>query len=157
MRRMTTDARKVGNAMRPGTFVVDDDADIREILRLLLEDAGYQVSEASDGASALVMLRKMREPHVVLLDQCLPGLTGGSLLQTVAHDATLRSRHAYVLLTANTCTQAQEVVRSVPHMDVAVITKPFDVENLLDTISTVTVRLTGLPATRLGEQPQPLM
>ena len=135
---------------------MDDDADIREILRLLLEDAGYQVSEASDGTRALRMLRKMNEPHVVLLDQCLPGLTGGSLLQTVARDAALRSRHAYVLLTANTCTQAQQVVRNIPHLDVAVITKPFDVDNLLDTISAVTFRLIGLPATLSGEQSQPL-
>lgn len=127
--------------MQPGLFVVDDDAGIRETLRLLLEDSGYQVNEASDGRSALGMLRQMRSPHIVLLDQHLPGLTGDALLKTISGDATLRWRHAYVLLTANTSDQAAHITQSVPDLDIAVVTKPFDVDDLLDTITAATVRL----------------
>ena len=137
-------ARKVDETMQPELFVVDDDAGIRETLRLLLEDAGYQVNEASDGTTALVMLREMKAPHIVLLDQHLPGLSGDVLLKTVAGDAPLWRRHAYVLLTANTSDQAVQVARSIPHMDVAIVTKPFDVDDLLDTITAATARLAGM-------------
>ena len=145
--------------MQPGMFVVDDDADIRETLRLLLEDAGYSVNEASNGENALRMLRGMAEPHIVLLDQYLPGLSGGALLQTVATDAVLRSRHGYVLLTATSSEQARQLAESVPRMDVAIVTKPFDVDDLLETIMAVTVRLagmTGMSGIFPDEQPRPM-
>lgn len=153
VRKAATSARKVGEMIQPGLFVVDDDAGIRDTLRLLLEDAGYQVNEASDGATALGMLREMEAPHVVLLDQHLPGLSGDVLLRTVASDAALRLRHAYVLLTANSSDQACRITQSIPHMDVAVVTKPFDVDDLLDTITAVTGRLSGTAGEYADGQP----
>ena len=142
--------------MQPGMLVVDDDAGIREVLRLLLEDAGYQVREAGDGNIALRMLREMAEPHIVLLDQHLPGLTGSALLQEVARDTALRARHAYVLLTANVSTQARQLVQSMPQLDVAVVTKPFDVDALLETITSITSHIADALAMCSGEKPCPV-
>ena len=56
-------------------LVVDDDADWREFLRLSLEELGYDVDEAPDGASALSSLQRQRY-GVVLLDLNMPGMKG---------------------------------------------------------------------------------
>ena len=57
-------------------LIVDDEAHIRQMMRLTLEAAGYQVQEAADGASGLALFGDGREVAVVLLDQKMPGSTG---------------------------------------------------------------------------------
>ena len=56
-------------------LVADDEAEIRELLRLYLEKDGYQVLEAKDGAMALSLLEK-EEIDLALLDIMMPGLDG---------------------------------------------------------------------------------
>ena len=58
-----------------GVLVVDDHAPVRELVRLVLEGAGYAVREAADGAEALRRVRETR-PGVILLDLTMPGLDG---------------------------------------------------------------------------------
>ncbi len=61
-------------------LVVDDEVDIRELVKDILEDEGYQVSTAEDGASARHALRE-RRPDLILLDIWMPDLDGISLLK----------------------------------------------------------------------------
>ena len=56
-------------------LVVDDDVDIRLVVRMILEGGGYDVIEAADGAEALARLREHR-PCVILLDLMMPGVDG---------------------------------------------------------------------------------
>lgn len=56
-------------------LVVEDDLDIREAMRMVLEASGYQVLEAGDGAEALVVARAHR-PRIILLDLMMPGMDG---------------------------------------------------------------------------------
>ncbi len=72
----TADAR-AARASDPGrrVLVVDDNADAREALRLLLEDEGHEVESAGDGPSALESAASS-PPEVVLLDIGLPGMDG---------------------------------------------------------------------------------
>jgi DNA-binding response OmpR family regulator len=81
-------------------LVVDDDDDIRGLLRALLERAGHEVSEASDGRSGLRRLYG-DSPDLVILDVAMPGLDGWATLERIrdvtdvpvlmltAHDAEL--------------------------------------------------------------------
>src|SRR5258708_6315020 len=81
-------------------FVVDDDDEIRGLLRALLERAGYEVSEASDGRSGLRELYG-GSPDLIILDVAMPGLDGWATLERIrevtdvpvlmltAHDAEL--------------------------------------------------------------------
>jgi len=58
-------------------LVVDDDRDLRETLVELLEERGYQVSEAGDGAQALHVLEAgATKPSLILLDLTMPGMDG---------------------------------------------------------------------------------
>lgn len=63
-------------------LVADDDADIREVLRLYLENAGYAVSEAADGNEALDLLQR-EQVDLCLLDIMMPGMDGYQVLRNV--------------------------------------------------------------------------
>ena len=60
-------------------LVVEDHAPIRELVRAVLEGAGYAVREAADGAAALALARRA-PPAVILLDVDLPVLDGPGFL-----------------------------------------------------------------------------
>jgi CheY-like chemotaxis protein len=56
-------------------LVVDDEADVRNLTKMMLEGAGYEVAEASDGDQALAMVAA-GVPDLVLLDVVMPGKSG---------------------------------------------------------------------------------
>jgi two-component system alkaline phosphatase synthesis response regulator PhoP len=122
-------------------LIVDDDEGIRETIRFALEDAGYTVTEASDGLAALKQLRAGRDHMVVLLDLMMPGLDGAGLLGAVAADARLSSQYAFVLITANTKTLTLAFATLLQNLSVPVLTKPFDIDTLLDAVATAAHRL----------------
>lgn len=55
-------------------LIIEDDADIREGVRILLEGEGYSVSEAENGRKGLELLSE--EPDLVILDVMMPGMSG---------------------------------------------------------------------------------
>ena len=57
-------------------LVVDDEQDIRRIIRILLESSGYQVAEAPNGLAAVEYIRQQPNVDLVLMDIMMPGLTG---------------------------------------------------------------------------------
>ena len=62
-------------APRARVLLVEDEADIRELIRYSLAQAGLEVEEASDGAEALEKLRAFA-PDLIVLDLMLPGMPG---------------------------------------------------------------------------------
>ena len=61
--------------MPPTILVVDDDATLRCLLAIALEDAGYRVEEAADGIQALAQLGRC-SPDLILTDLRMPQLDG---------------------------------------------------------------------------------
>lgn len=61
-------------------LVVDDSRVIRKVARRILEDLGFEVAEAADGAEALGWCRTVT-PHVILLDWNMPGMNGLDFLR----------------------------------------------------------------------------
>ena len=64
----------------PLVLVVDDDAPLRELLRLSLERAGYSVRQAENVTAALAAIDE-QAPELVLLDVVMPGADGWALLR----------------------------------------------------------------------------
>ena len=62
--------------MKASILIVDDDKDIREILRDVLEEEGYAIVEATNGVEALSSLRGDVLPRVILLDLMMPVMDG---------------------------------------------------------------------------------
>jgi CheY-like chemotaxis protein len=122
-------------------LVVDDEPGQRAMLRLLLEDGGHQVQEASAGELALDALRTAPERMVVLLDQIMPGLGGDEVLNIIAGDATLAARHAYILLTASPQRVHGVHPELLAQLNVPVVEKPFDMDALLQVVAGAAARL----------------
>lgn len=117
----------------PEVLIVDDDQAIREAIREALTDSGIAVQEARDGIAALAILRES-PPLVVLLDQHMPRMDGFTVLQTVAAEGDLASRHTYFLLTGNPQVDAYATVQVRPGFAVGVVPKPFDLFDLIERV-----------------------
>lgn len=60
---------------KPRVLVIEDEADIRELIRYNLEQEGFKVREAGTGEEGLTSARK-KKPDIILLDLMLPGMQG---------------------------------------------------------------------------------
>lgn len=109
-------------------LVVDDDPDLREFTREVLEGANYRVRTADDGAAALSALAH-EAPDVVLLDIRLPVFSGDEIFKLLAR---LDRRPPIILMTAGE--RARD--RALAHHNPYYLSKPFDAAMLLATIET---------------------
>jgi DNA-binding response OmpR family regulator len=66
-------------------FIVNDEKDMVDLLRLELETEGYAVAVAYDGESALELIKK-EIPELVLLDVMMPGIDGYEVLRRLKAD-----------------------------------------------------------------------
>lgn len=123
--------------VQPEILVVDDDYSIRETLKMVLEEDGYTVIEVTEGGAALAYLRQQSDPMVVLIDHVMPGMDGAQTLCAVAQDERLARTHAYILLTASAQSVVSSLLSSLGDLSVAVLAKPFDLEDLLSTVARV--------------------
>ena len=69
-------------------LVVDDEQYITKLVERTLKDAGYAVTVANDGISALRMLAE-KEPDLVLLDIRMPGLDGFQVLERIRESSNV--------------------------------------------------------------------
>jgi DNA-binding response OmpR family regulator len=118
---------------RRRALVVDDEAPIRELLRLHLELAGFEVTECGDGHDALERLGSAAF-DVVLLDLMLPGIDGIALCRA-ARNAGPNTAAPIVLLSARGA-EADKVLGLQSGAD-DYVTKPFGVMELLARIEAV--------------------
>ena len=73
-------------------LVVDDDQDLRTMIRSVFESAGYtQITTAASGEEALALMAK-KTPGIILLDVMMPGMDGFELLQEIRAVSTVRLR-----------------------------------------------------------------
>lgn len=128
-------------AAASAVLVVDDHQDTRDVLADLLNEAGYTVFTAPDGASALTRLRTHPTPLVVLLDWRMPGRDGIAVLQAMVTEAPRAQRHVYLLLTAQP-EAAHPLLAVLPaDLPVVLVGKPFDVDTLLALVARAATRL----------------
>ena len=70
--------------MKPRILVVDDEASIRDTLRMILEYEGYDVLQAATGEEGVKLIER-EAPDLVFLDIKMPGMDGLEVLQKVRH------------------------------------------------------------------------
>jgi DNA-binding response OmpR family regulator len=104
-------------------LLVDDEPRIRRVLRLALEDEGYQVAEAANGYDALAALRR-EPPDVVLLDLMLPDRDGF----TVCREIRRTSDVPVIMVTART--DSHDVVAGLEAGADDYVTKPLVAKEL---------------------------
>ena len=112
-------------------LIVEDQADIRKLIRMTLEFEDYEIHEASDGAAGLRVARDIR-PELVLLDVMMPGeLDGLQVCHHLKSDPATRDMRV-VLLTARGQARDREAGRDAGADEYLV--KPFSPLQLIDTI-----------------------
>ena len=117
-------------------LVVDDDTDIRALLRELLERRGFSVAEAADGRQALQELYGGR-PDLVLLDVGMPGMDGWTTLERIRELSDV----PVVMLTARSA--ELEKTRGLRAGADDYVTKPFGRQELLARIEALLRRSGG--------------
>ena len=127
-------------------LIVEDESDIRRMLRALLEDEGYTVGEAVDGADGLAVIRASAHPLIVLLDYKMPRMNGAEMLQAVMADPQLAGRHTFIFITANLLAFSPELLQLLAAAAIPVVEKPFSIAVLLEKIERASDRLQGSPA-----------
>lgn len=127
-------------------LIIEDDPDIRESMRLLLEDEGYEVFDAEHGAAGLAMLYQAVHALVALVDYRMPVMDGAELLRLVAADGVELRRHAFVLVTANSDLLPRELARALTSLAVPTLNKPFDIDVLLVAVRRAQDTLRETPA-----------
>ena len=109
---------------RPVVLVIDDEAGVRESLRIILQD-DFEVLEAADGAAALEIVRA-RRIDVALLDVRMPGEHGPAVLPRIL---ALSETIAVILMTA--VPQVRTAVEAIKAGAYDYVIKPFEPDEIL--------------------------
>ncbi|MGE0868444.1 MAG: PleD family two-component system response regulator [Kofleriaceae bacterium] len=124
----SADGARQPNRQPVSVLVVDDDADIRETISEVLEDEGYSVVSAVNGADALEMLRSI-EPSLILLDLSMPIMSGQEFRCRQLQDPMLASIPTVVM------TAADRIYDKTAGMQLTeILAKPITLETLLASV-----------------------
>ncbi len=130
-------------------LIADDDPDLRDIVRSIMESAGFDVTEAPDGEQAFNAVHSVT-PDLLILDNMMPGLTGPEVCQKLKQDTLLR--HVPIIM----LTGKSEIKDKVGGLSAGAddyVLKPFDPQELLARVQMVLRRtaqeLEANPLTRL--------
>ena len=117
-------------------LITDDEVEIRKVLRLLLENAGYEVVEASDGSAAVETVRSNSDVDLCIMDVMMPGMNGIKATKSIREFSTV----PILFLTAKSLDRDKEAAYSGGGDDYLV--KPFSSRELLMKVEALTRRYT---------------
>ena len=110
-------------------LVIEDEKDIRDSIAQLLSMEGYSVRTATNGKEGLEALRQLPTPHLVLLDLMMPIKNGYEYNLEHRQDAAY-STVPIVVMSADGHLEQKKAKLDAQ----AYLTKPLDIDNLLETI-----------------------
>lgn len=111
---------------RHPVLVVEDDADIRECVQMVLEEEGYEVITAANGAEAERELDQLERPCLMLLDLMMPVMSGWELLEHLRTKGQLGHGLRVVVVSASPM--------QIPRGTVRCMRKPVKLDQLLKTV-----------------------
>jgi CheY-like chemotaxis protein len=119
------------SAAQPTTgtiLIVDDEVVIAEAVAAVLEDEGYRVATATNGADGLARAADLR-PDLVLVDMMMPVMDGEEMCRRLRESPATRGIPVVVM------SAVHRSLRELPFDHAAFLPKPFDLDTLLDTIA----------------------
>jgi DNA-binding response OmpR family regulator len=114
-------------------LIADDNENIREALTYLLEDEGYTLSLAKDGAEALKKVREV-SPDILFLDIMMPEINGYDVCRTIKSDPDLKKTYV-IMLTAKGQVDEQERGKEIGADEYVV--KPFSPMEILAKVNNI--------------------
>lgn len=131
--------------MKKNILVIEDDEEIRNIIKVFLSDFGYMVETADDGVEGIEKFNKFN-PDLVLLDLMLPKVDGFAVCEILRQ----RSNVPIIMLTAKSDSDSQMKGFDVLADDY--ITKPFSLPILVRRIEAVLRRVGENANIKVGER-----
>ncbi|NLL46316.1 MAG: response regulator transcription factor [Clostridiales bacterium] len=116
--------------MSKKVLIVEDDANIAELLRLYLEKDGFVISIAPDGGAGVAMAQSF-EPDLVLLDIMLPVMDGWAVCREIRKNSNV----PIIMLTARG--ETNEKISGLEMGADDYITKPFEIKELMARVHAV--------------------
>ncbi|HUE12574.1 MAG TPA: ATP-binding protein [Planctomycetaceae bacterium] len=129
-RRIRTETRSDGPL---SILIIEDNADVRSMLKTLLEFAGHRVEIAGDGLKGVELIG-LQHPDVALVDIGLPGLNGYELARKIRADKNCRDVFLVALTGYSQPSDRQRALSSGFHAHLA---KPLDLEQLRQILAVV--------------------
>jgi DNA-binding response OmpR family regulator len=111
---------------KPRILVVEDDPDLRCILKLQLESSGFEVVQAENGAEGFKAIQ-VTVPHCVILDLMMPVMDGFGFLKRVR---SIMSTKDVPILILTASEDERNKVRGFQYQADAYMSKPYDLEKL---------------------------
>ena len=121
--------RLVDRALVRRVLIVEDDPALSELLTMVIDEQGYEVTAVASGLAAIEAARQLR-PDVITLDLGLPDIDGQAVLDLLGADVRTSSIPVVVVSAFAEVLQPSSQV-------CAVIGKPFDLNGLLKTIARI--------------------
>jgi len=115
--------------------VVDDSTAIRQSITYVLQQGGYEVSEAKDGLDGLAVLSKMSTVDLIITDVNMPNMDGISFIRKVRENPQFKFTPIIVLTTES---QGSKMNEGKEAGATGWIVKPFSSEKLLGVVKKVT-------------------
>lgn len=109
--------------MNKRILVVDDESDILESIRMLIEVMGYEYEGTDDGHKAIEMLKK-KKFDLVLLDILMPKISGIDVLKKIREDSQIKNQKVVFLTVVSPSQNGKGVIKQLKPLDY--IEKPID-------------------------------
>ena len=132
-------SRKVAGSARETILVVDDESDVVRMVSSPLQEAGFTVVSAEDGAMALEKARTVR-PAVIILDVMLPSLTGIEVCKLLKDNS--QTAEIKIIMLTGKCEEVDRIVGFELGAD-DYVTKPFSPRELVHRVKSVLRRVNG--------------
>ena len=117
--------RKGTTPLEKRILIVEDQADVAELIEVVLTGEHYKVAVAEDGARGLMLARDWK-PDLILMDVMLPGVDGGTLIARLREEPETAGIPIIAMSASSTLRDRTAELEAD-----ALLSKPFDVDALL--------------------------
>ena len=121
---------------QPTILIADDHSDFRDALTVLLEQEGYRVADANNGAEALAYLRSGAPVNALIVDLDMPVMNGWDFLAARRENATWRTIPTLVVTGVTIAERRHADVGD----DITIVVKPINFDDLVATLRRVMIR-----------------
>ena len=120
-------------------LIVDDSRTMRLVLKKILNEVGFEVSEAGDGSEALIRLKELDRVDLMLVDWNMPVMDGLEFVRTVRQDNAYDEVPLMMVTTEDTMDRVVEALNAGAN---EYVMKPFTSESIIEKLEILDL-LTG--------------
>ncbi len=117
--------------MKQTILIVDDETSFLDILQIILQRAGYNTLVTTNGKEGLSMVYQ-HQPDLVVLDDMLPGISGGDICMTLKNDPSV-NHIPVILYSAGPRVRERDFIRQIGAT--AAISKPFKPKDVVQMVA----------------------